>query len=121
MVTAWDGIPVGGLVFSAVHQLAPAPDPASSHELWVGLLIGALIGGIFARWIAFVVAGFAFIAAGFLPSAGHYAHSVNVTYLIVGGIALAAGLYFGRVRGLKHLGEHEFRLRRGFIRGISRF
>jgi hypothetical protein len=112
---------VGGLVFGAVHQQTPAPDLASSHELWVGLLIGALIGAIFARWIAFLVAGFAFIAAGFLPSAGHYAHSVNVTYLIVGGIALAAGLYFGRARGLRHLGEHELRVRRGYIRGISRF
>jgi|SRR6185312_3772401 hypothetical protein len=121
MVTTWDGIPVGGLVFLAVHRLTPAPDPASSHELWVGLLIGALIGGIFARWIAFVVAGIAFIAAGFLPSAGHYAHSVKITYLLVGGIALAVGLYFGRVRGLRHLGEHELNVRRGYIRGISRF
>jgi hypothetical protein len=89
--------------------------------LWVGLLIGALVGGIFARWIAFLVAGFAFIAAGFLPSVGHHVHSVNLTYLIVGGIALAAGLYLGRVRGLRHLGEHELRVRRGYIRGISRF
>jgi hypothetical protein len=48
------------------------------------------------------VAGFAFMAAGFLPSAGRHAHSVNVIDLIVGGIALAAGLYFGRARGLRH-------------------
>jgi hypothetical protein len=39
----------------------------------------------------------------------------------VGGIALAVGLYFGRVRGLRHLGEHELSVRRGYIRGISRF
>jgi len=121
MVTTCDGIPVGGLVFVAVQQQAPAPDLASSHEFWVGLLIGALIGAIFARWIALIVAGFAFIAAGFLPKAGHYTHSVNVTYLIVGGIALVAGLYFGRARGLRHLGEHELRVRRGYIRGVSRF
>ena len=60
MVTTWDGIPVGGLVFLAVHRLNPAPDPASSHELWVGLLIGALIGGIFLvvgllpAWLSFL-------------------------------------------------------------------
>lgn len=105
----------------AVHQQTPPPDLAGSHELWVGLLIGALVGVIFPRWVAILVAVFAFIAAGFLPAAGHAAHSVNVTYLIVGVIALVAGLYFGRMRGIRQLGEHEFRVRRGFIRGISRF
>jgi len=93
---------------------------AGSHVFWIGLLIGALVGGILARWIAFVVAGIAFIGAGFVPTAGHVSAG-KVPYLVVGVIALVAGLYFGRTRGLRHLGEAEFRTRRTNIRRISRF
>ena len=42
-------------------------------------------------------------------------------WLIVVAIAVVVGLYFGRMRGLRHLGESEFRARLTNIRRISRF
>jgi hypothetical protein len=41
--------------------------------------------------------------------------------LIVGAIALVIGPYFGRIRGLRHLGEAEFRTRWTNVRGVSRW
>ncbi len=36
-------------------------------------------------------------------------------------IAVVVGLYFGRIRGLRHLGEAEFRTRVTNVRRIGRF
>ncbi len=36
-------------------------------------------------------------------------------------IAAVVGLYFGRIRGLRHLGEAEFRTRVTNVRRIGRF
>jgi hypothetical protein len=46
----------------------------------------------------------ALLATGLLHSAGGHAHSVWVPYVIVTVIAVPAGLYFGRIRGLRQLG-----------------
>jgi hypothetical protein len=110
---------MGGFVFATAHQQITGT-LTSSHMLWTGVLIGALVGAIFARWIAFLLAGVAFIGAGMLQTVGHHHHHLSsgaVPYLIVGAIALVAGLHFGRVRGLRHLGQHELGVRRGYIRG----
>ncbi len=70
-------------------------------------------GGIF-----FVVA---LIASDVLQStAGHARFSgTNLLMLIILVIGLLVGLYFGRIRGLRHLGEYEFRNRWNYIRTIS--
>ena len=44
-----------------------------------------------------------------------------LVWLIVVAIAVVVGLYFGRIRGLRHLGEAEFRTRVTNIRRIGRF
>jgi hypothetical protein len=113
---------MGALRFIAVHQQIPtAAGLTGGHMFWSGVLVGALVGAIFARWVAFVVAAVAFVAAGFLQTSGYHASLAVLPYLIVGGIALAAGLFFGRIRGLRHLGESDFQTRRAAIRRISRF
>jgi hypothetical protein len=45
-------------------------------------------------------------------SLGPHAHSPAAPYLIVAAIALPGGLYSRRARGLRHLGEADFRTRR---------
>jgi hypothetical protein len=60
-------------------------------------------------------------ATGLLHPAGGYAHSVGVPYVIVAVVAALAGLYFGRIRGLRQLGESDFGVRLHDAGGISRY
>ena len=53
----------------------------------------------------------ALLATGLLHSAGGHAHSVGVPCVIVAVITVLAGVYFGRIRGLRQLGESDFRVR----------
>jgi hypothetical protein len=62
----------------------------------------------------------ALLATDLLHSTGH-AHPVGVPYLIVAGIAVLVGLYFGRIGGLRQLGESDFRVRLRNAGGISRW
>jgi hypothetical protein len=111
---------VTGLLLAVAHQHDPAQVSfTTSYELWIGLFLGALAGGIFGRGIAIVVAVIALTGAGILPI-GILTSSGNVPHLVIGVIALVAGLISGRVRGLRQLGESEFRARRTNIRRISR-
>ena len=63
----------------------------------------------------------ALLATGLLHPTGGHAHSVGVPYVIVAVIAVLAGLYFGRIRGLRQLGESDFRVRLRNAGGISRW
>jgi len=47
----------------------------------------------------------ALLATGLLHPAGGHAHSAGVPYVIVAVIAVLAGPYFGRIRGLRQLGN----------------
>jgi uncharacterized membrane protein YedE/YeeE len=112
---------VAALLLAVARQHDPAQGSfTASYEFWIGLFLGGLAAGIFGRGIGFLVAVIALFGAGILP-AGTLTSSGHVPYLVVGVVALVAGLIFGRVRGLRHLGEFEFRARRTNIRRISRF
>jgi hypothetical protein len=93
----------------------------SSHMFWIGVLFALTFAYILPAWLTGLLFVVALFASDVLPAVAHHAPSSAVPYLLVGVLALVVGLYFGRLRGLRHLGEHEFRLRRGFVRGISRF
>ena len=64
-------------------------------------------------WVAWILPGrmagllfvIALLATGLLHPAGGHAHSVGVPYVIVAVIAVLAGLCFGRIRGLRQLGN----------------
>jgi hypothetical protein len=63
----------------------------------------------------------ALLATGLLHPAGGHAHSVGMPHVIVAVITVLAGLRFGRIRGLRQLGESDFRVRFVMPGGISRW
>ena len=100
-----DILPVGRLVLAVVRQQASASGSLiSSHLFWYGILLalgcmdppGRMAG------LLFVIA---LLATGLLHPAGGHAHSVGVPYVIVAVVAVLAGLCFGRIRGLRQLGN----------------
>jgi hypothetical protein len=121
---ACDVLVVGGFVLTAVGQQAPASGSLvnSPHAFWYGVLVACLI-----VWILPGVAGLIFFVVALVASEllstvshGHVSTSA-VMMLILVAIGLVVGLYFGRIRGLRHLGESDFRTRLTNIRKISPF
>jgi hypothetical protein len=115
---------VGGYVLAAAGQQASGSGSliASSHAFWYGILLVCALGWAFGevpRIGMFIVA---LIASDLLQSIlrGHMSGS-NRLMLIILVVGLLVGLYIGRLRGLRHLGEFEFRNRRTGIRTISRW
>jgi hypothetical protein len=113
---------VGGVVIAAVQQHVPASGSLiSNHGLWLGVLMGIGAAIVFPAWLTYLLAGLAFLLSGLLPAVRHHAHAPSMTYLAIGVVALVAGLFFGRRRGLRQLGEAEYRTRFRNVRGVSRF
>lgn len=109
----------GGFL-AAAHQ--HSADPAS-HWVEIGLFIG-LLASIAPGWLRLVAGLIDVILLGWW---GHLVHAgkvsvagVSVPWLLIVIAAGILGLYFGRFRGLRHLGEHEFRTRSGYIKGVSK-
>ena len=86
-----------------------------------------LIGLFAPEWVAWLVALAALVALGafHVVSVNHVGHvrvrAGNLFWLFIFAIGGIAGLIYGRIRGLRHLGEAEYRTRRTNIRRISRF
>ena len=87
------------------------------HMSWIGVLFALTFAHIWPARLTGLLFVVALFASNVLPSIAHHVHSSTVPYLIVGAIAPVVGLYFGRVRGLRHLGEAEFRTRWRNVRG----
>ena len=106
------------------HGAAVAHSLSGGHLFWLGVALGLVVGLIplIPWWAKMVGLAVAILSAGIV----HVGHGAHVTpgitlWLIVGLVGLGVGLFFGRVRGLQHLGTYELRNRSGFIRTISRF
>lgn len=118
---------VGGFALAVAYQPASVSESlASSHAFWYGVLLALLIAWILPGWAAVVLFLIALLASGLLQSLVSHGHSSassssGVLLVIVAVIALPVGLYFGRIRGLRHLGEFEFRTRLRNVRIISRW
>jgi hypothetical protein len=115
---------VGDFVLAVAHQQGSVSGSlASSHAFWYGIMLAFGVALIFPGWVAILLFVDALLASGLLRSGGGggHIHSAALPYLIVAVIAVLVGLYFGRIRGLRHLGESDFRTRLRNIRGISRW
>jgi len=127
----------GGLLLTAAtpaHHVTAAHSLLGGHAFWLGLAIGlgASVIPIIPWWIRMAGLVVAVLAAGVVhltnshghghlsPGHGHLSPAVT-PWVVVALLGLGVGLYYGRARGLRHLGQAEFRNRSGSIRNISRF
>jgi hypothetical protein len=94
----------------------------SSHNFWLGLLIG-LAAVILTGWIRLVMAIVAVFELGWVHVVdNHVSFSYGaLRWVVVALVGLAVGLWWGRMRGLRQLGESDFRTRSANVRGISRW
>ena len=110
-------------IAAAQHAASTAP-LTGTHSFWITLLVGLLIALIAPSWVGWILVVVALGALGVLGRLSHTSGGGGASllvWLIVVAIAVVVGLYFGRMRGLRHLGESEFRTRLTNIRRISRF
>lgn len=97
---------------------------------WMGLLIGLLIGLLAWDWLAWlgVIVAVVMLGALHLVSKTHI-HGVPGVHVSMGGlfwllvlvIGAIGGVIYGRIRGLRHLGEAKFRTRMTNVKKVSRF
>jgi hypothetical protein len=112
---------VGGFVLASLAQQASVSGSlSSSHAFWYGILLGllALFLPPWAKAIVFVVA---LVASGLFHTLGKAHASGSVPILLVVAIGVVVGMYFGRMRGLRQLGEADYRGRWRNVRGVSRW
>ena len=117
------GVQATGDVFAAAHsQSAITGYFTSSHDFWLGLLIG-LAAVILAGWIRLLTAIVAVFELGWIHVVGHHVSFSPgaVRWVVVALIGLAVGLWWGRMRGLRQLGESDFQTRFTNVRGIRRW
>jgi hypothetical protein len=90
---------------------------------WIGAAAGLGFGLLpfIPWWVKITMLLLAIVGSGFVHySHGHISPGI-VPWAVVIAISLGFGLHYGRVRGLRHLGEYELANRRSFIRTRSRF
>jgi hypothetical protein len=117
------GVQATGDVFAAAHsQSAITGYFTSSHDFWLGLPIG-LAAVILAGWIRLLTAIVAVFELGWVHVVGHHVSFSPgaVRWVVVALIGLAVGLWWGRMRGLRQLGESDFQTRFTNVRGIRRW
>jgi hypothetical protein len=104
------------------HALATAPTGAASKTgtgtfwLALGLLLGFVVAYVAPWWLKAAVIVFDLVALGWLARLLKFSGSTGAL-VIVAVVALLGGMFWGVMRGLRHLGNHEFLTRLGGIRG----
>lgn len=93
----------------------------NTEMLWVGVLIGSLVALLASTTMAWVLVVVSVTALGGLRLVGNHIGAQMAPWLLVAGAAILVGVGIGRKRGLRHLGESEFRGRLGAIKRVSRF
>lgn len=97
--------------------------------LWVGVLIGVLLGTFALEWlkiavfvIALVFSDLAHGASSNVRDVGNLHFAVPPWLIGIGGVAFGLwAWHHARRRGLQHLGQAEFRTRWTNVRGISKW
>lgn len=118
---------VGGLILAAASQQASVVGSAgTSHAFWVGVVVALLVAWVLPLWAVIALFVIALFASHIFQSIIGHTHSsssstVLLLVIVVGVIALIVGLIVGRNRGLRQLGEVEFRTRLRNVRGVSRW
>jgi hypothetical protein len=136
-ILAWTGtssanVPfMGGLILSAARQQAPAVGSAGTSQwFWFGVLVAIVVARFLPWWVGTVLLIIALFAThifqwivGHLHSTSSSSSSTALLLLLILVVVLGpiVGLIVGRNRGLRQLGEAEFRTRLGNVRRVSRW
>ena len=118
---------MGGYLHAVHAASATSPPVSSSHSFWLGVLIGLLVGLLAWDWLGWLGVLIALVALGAFHVVTHvHGHGIHISagnlfWVFVFALGGVTGLYFGRQRGLRHLGEHEYRTRWTNVRNVSRF
>jgi hypothetical protein len=110
---------VGGFVLTAAGQQAPIPvSLTGNHVFWTGVALALLVSFFLPMWLRGILFVVALLASDLLH--GHFT-SAELLTLLLAVAGLVIGLWIGRSRGLRLLGEAEFRTRWRNVLGISRW
>jgi hypothetical protein len=106
-----------GVVLAIGHPHGAASAPGSeTYWFAIGLLVGVVAAMVAPGWLTALIVVFDLVALGWMTGILGYAHKSTGHWVYVALPALAIGLYFGVVRGLRHLSDSEFRTRLTNIR-----
>jgi len=94
---------------------------SGTHWFAIGLLVGVLAVMVAPPWLTGLAVVFDLVALGWSSGILNYAHTSSGRWVLVAVPFLLVGLYFGVIRGLRHLGDTEFSARLGNIRKMGRY
>jgi hypothetical protein len=118
-----------------LHKVGEGVGTDMSNALWLGIVVGVLVGTFAPEWVRILV----FVIAGLLSDLAyqaskgihnihnirsiHNVHSALPSWLIVIAAVVFAlwAWHYARRRGLQHLGRAELNTRWTAVRGISRW
>jgi len=138
LILAWTGASsanvlfMGGLILATASQQAPVVGSAgTSHVFWIGVLVALVVARFFPAWAGIALLIIALFALHVFQWIIDHVHSASsstsstalllLLIILVGVLAPIVGLIMGRSRGLRQLGEAEFRTRLRNVRGVSRW
>ncbi len=89
---------------------------SGTHWFAIGLLAGMLVISFAPGWLLGLIITFDLVALGWSFGILHYADTGNGRWVLVAVAFLLIGLFFGVLRGLRLLSNHELNTRLGGIR-----
>jgi hypothetical protein len=94
---------------------------STTHWLAIGLLAGMLALAVLPGWLLGLVIAADIVALGWSFGILKYADTAKGHWVWIALAALLIGMYWGVLRGLKHLAAAEYTTRLGNIRKLGRY
>ena len=115
-------MPVTGSLLALVRPHGAA-SVVGSGTYWfaIGLLAGVISSKVAPGWLTALIVVFDVVALGWTAGILNYTHSSGGQWIFIAIPFLLVGLFIGVSRGLRHLGDAEFRARQGNVRRLGRF
>ena len=108
------------MAFARPHGAASV---VGSGTYWfaIGLLAGVISAKLAPGWLTALIVVFDVVALGWTAGILNYTHSTGGRWMYIAIPFLLVGLFIGVTRGLRHLGDAEFRARAGNVRKLGRW
>ena len=108
------------VVLAFSHPQGPASTPGTgTYWFAFGLLVGMATVWFTPGLVKSLVLVFDLVALGWSAVILHYTDTGTGRWVLVAAAFLLIGMFIGVLNGLRHLGEAEFRTRKGSIRRIG--